>query len=390
VAYSDLVVDGRDVAYTIQISSADLYEAVGVDRDRPVTRDEARAGRAHLFDYIAAHVHIETGGAECQPIPGDLTFIDKLDGFFAAAHLTYRCPRAVEQATVRYDLFFDLDPRHQGIARVAFGDEEGREQLFRDDARTIELRRDLGVWDHVRDYLHLGVEHIFTGYDHIAFLFGLLVIAGAAGLRGGAKKVIGVVSAFTLAHSVTLIGSALGWFTLPSKIVEPAIAASIAYVGIENLVNPKPRFRWALTFIFGLIHGFGFASVLKEIGLPQKGLLLSLVSFNVGVEIGQLVVVAAVLPLLALIAARSRPPWIGLGSAASACCVFLLFRNFGVPPVPLSIVAYGGAALLVVAGYKLGYDRAVRIGGSSLITALAIFWFFERVLGANWFGGRLG
>src|SRR5439155_25100738 len=110
----------------------------------------------------------------------------------------------------------------------------------------------------------------------------LLIIVGASARRGSeraaAKKVLAVVSAFTIAHSVTLIASARGWIELPSRFVEPAIAASIAYIAVENLVNPTPRFRWLVTFGFGLVHGFGFASVLREIGLPPEGLLLCLVS----------------------------------------------------------------------------------------------------------------
>jgi hypothetical protein len=392
VAYSDLAVNGRELAYTVEISSRDLYEAVGVQSDREVTRAEVEAGRERLFGYLTAKIHVRSGGAECPSSPGDLEFRDKLDGFFAVAHLAFACPRAIERATVRYDLFFDLDPRHQGIARIDFGDGEEREQVFRETAREIELRRDLSVWDHVRDYLVLGVEHIFTGYDHIAFLFGLLVIAGAGGLGKGAREVLKVVTAFTLAHSITLIASALGAVTLPSKIVEPAIAVSIAYVGVENLVLPRPRRRWLLTFGFGLIHGFGFASVLREIGLPEKGLLLSLVSFNVGVELGQLAVVAAVLPALALVVdgARRTPSLSALGVAAVATLLAgALSTWFGVGREPLTLVVMA-ALVLIDCGGMLGYDRAIRLGGSTLITVLAILWFFERVCGRMLWGGALG
>lgn len=356
-----------------------------------MTRDEVLAGRGSLFDYVRAHVHIRSRGAECPGEPEDLTFVDKTDGFFAAAKLTYRCPRTIEEAEIRYDLFFDLDPRHQGIARIAYGSDEGREQVFRAAARTLQIRRDLGVSDHVRDYLHLGVEHIFTGYDHIAFLFGLLVIAGQAGLRRGFRSVLVVVTAFTLAHSVTLIASALGYIALSTRVVEPAIAISIAWVGIENLRHRAPRHRWLLTFGFGLVHGFGFASVLKEIGLPEKGLLLSLVSFNVGVEAGQLAVVAAVLPLLALCgkAVRVRP-WEIAAAAGGVIATFLLFRSFGVSPIPLAGVVFVGAPLTLVLGRRFGYDRVVRLGGSSLIAALALLWFIERILDCQLFGGALG
>jgi HupE/UreJ protein len=384
------------VVYTVQVSSADLYEAVGVERDRPVTRDEVIAGRRRLFAYLAAHVHVDARSTPCPPeppSPSDLSFVDKVDGFFAAARLTYRCPRAVEEASIRYDLFFDLDPRHQGLARIVFAGagDEGREQVFRADARTLAIRRDLTVWDHVRDYLLLGMEHIFTGYDHIAFVFGLLVIAGRDGMRRGARRILTVVTAFTLAHSVTLILSALGVIALSPRVVEPAIALSIAYVGVENLLNPAPRFRWLLTFGFGLVHGFGFASVLREVGLPKKGLLLSLVSFNVGVEIGQLAVVAAVLPLLALVAQRERlRPWEPVAAAVGAVATFALFYRFDVAPAPLAVIIFGGAPLLVVLGRRWGYERVVRIGGSSVITGFAVLWFFERVLARSLLGGWLG
>jgi hypothetical protein len=392
VAYSEIVVDGHEVDYTIQIASADLYEAVGVERDREVSRDEVRRGRERLFDYLLRHVHVAEGGAECTGAPTGLDFLDKQDGFFATVKLRYSCPRAVEHAAVRYDLFFDLDPRHQGFARIAFGEEEGRQQVFRDGARTLAIERDLTVWDHVRDYLRLGVEHIFTGYDHIAFLFGLLVIAGREGVRRGARRILGVVTAFTLAHSVTLIASALGLVAIPPRIVEPAIALSIVYVGVENLVQPAPAHRFALTFGFGLVHGFGFASVLREIGLPHKGLLLSLVSFNVGVELGQLAVVAAVLPLLALIAQKNARMFSAETSLVPgvATATFLLLRRFGVAPAPLAAVAFGGAPLVYLAGRRWGYDRAVRLGGSTAIALLAAFWFVERALGRSLLGGLLG
>ena len=393
VAYSELVVRGRDLDYTFQISATDLYEAVGVDKDRPVTKDEVTGARERLARYLVERVHVTSGGDGCAPeLPGELSFLDNADGFFAIVAIRYRCARLITEASVRYDLFFDVDPRHQGIARIAFDEEDKGEQVFRSDARTVTLRRDLTIWDHAREYLLLGVEHIFTGYDHLSFLFGLLVVVGSFGLRGGARRVVSVVTAFTLAHSLTLIASALGWVALPSKIVEPAIALSIAYVGVENLVNRTPRRRWLLTFAFGLVHGFGFASVLREIGLPQRGLLVSLVSFNVGVELGQLAVVAAVLPLLAMIA---RGPDATLAALVATLAIastasFFLLRHFGVAPLQLALVCFAVAPLMTFAGRRWGYDRVVRIAGSSTIGLLAALWFIERVTGRVFAGGWLG
>jgi hydrogenase/urease accessory protein HupE len=144
-------------------------------------------------------------------------------------------------------------------------------------------------------FLTLGVEHILTGYDHLLFLFGLLVVCRDL------RSVFAVITCFTIAHSITLALSALDIVQLPASIVEPLIAASIAYVGFENLLRgDSPKGRWLITFSFGLVHGLGFADGLKEFGIGSGrfGIVWPLVGFNLGVEIGQLSVAAVVLPIL--------------------------------------------------------------------------------------------
>lgn len=145
-------------------------------------------------------------------------------------------------------------------------------------------------------FLQFGVEHIWTGYDHLLFLFALLVVCGSF------RSSVGIITCFTLAHSITLALATLEVVNLPSRFVEPAIAASIVFVGLENVVRrgAEPKGRWALTFAFGLIHGFGFASVLKDLGVGQggQGLAMPLFTFNAGVELGQVVVAACVLPIV--------------------------------------------------------------------------------------------
>lgn len=153
-----------------------------------------------------------------------------------------------------------------------------------------------------REFLKLGIEHILTGYDHLLFLLGLLVVCRRW------SSIFTIVTCFTVAHSLTLALAALDWVSLPSRVVEPLIAASIVFVGVENLVRRgEPKHRWLLTFIFGLIHGFGFAGVLKEIGLGAGGSSVAgpLLSFNLGVEVGQLAVVAVLLPVLLILRNRS-------------------------------------------------------------------------------------
>jgi hydrogenase/urease accessory protein HupE len=145
-------------------------------------------------------------------------------------------------------------------------------------------------------FLELGIAHIWTGYDHLFFLAGLLIVCVRI------RTIVGIVSSFTVAHSITLGLAATNIVNLPDRLVEPLIAASICFVGIENLVRKgaEPKGRWAVAFVFGLVHGFGFASVLRELGLGTHGrsLALPLFSFNLGVEIGQLSVVAVALPVL--------------------------------------------------------------------------------------------
>jgi hydrogenase/urease accessory protein HupE len=145
-------------------------------------------------------------------------------------------------------------------------------------------------------FLWLGITHIWTGYDHLLFLFGLLVVCRSF------RSIVGIISCFTVAHSITLALATLNLVTIPSGVVEPAIAASIFYVGVENLLRKgaEPKGRWALTFAFGLIHGFGFASVLRELGIGSNGhsLAMPLFTFNLGVEIGQVSIALIVLPIV--------------------------------------------------------------------------------------------
>ena len=157
-------------------------------------------------------------------------------------------------------------------------------------------------------FVRLGIEHILTGYDHLVFLLGLVVV----GL--GTKRTILVASAFTLAHSLTLAASTLGAWTPPSSVVEPAIALSIAYVGVENLVSKSHERRAWLAFAFGLIHGFGFASVLSDTEFRGTELALALAGFNAGVELGQLLVLALLLPFIAF--ASPRPAFTRYGMRA--------------------------------------------------------------------------
>jgi hydrogenase/urease accessory protein HupE len=144
------------------------------------------------------------------------------------------------------------------------------------------------------EFFLLGIHHIWTGYDHLLFLFALLIVCDSFG------SIAKIVTCFTLAHSLTLALATLNIVQIPSRIIEPTIAASIVYVGLENIFrHGRPKGRWILTFAFGLVHGFGFASVLREMDIAKAGsVVVPLVSFNLGVEAGQIAVAAIVLPLI--------------------------------------------------------------------------------------------
>ncbi|MCC2684486.1 MAG: hypothetical protein K0R75_1385, partial [Paenibacillaceae bacterium] len=165
-------------------------------------------------------------------------------------------------------------------------------------------------------YLNLGLEHIITGYDHLLFLFSLIIIADRF------KEVLKIVTAFTIAHSITLTLAALGFVPLYPKWVEAGIALTICYVAIENFYVKSSKWRWLVTFCFGLIHGLGFARAIGEIGFDTKNMVTSLVSFNVGIELGQLTVVAIVLPIL--LKMQKNPRMYRMFFRGASACILLI------------------------------------------------------------------
>ncbi len=186
-------------------------------------------------------------------------------------------------------------------------------------------------WAQIGRFLRLGVEHILTGYDHIAFLLALIVVAPSL------REVLPIVTAFTAAHSITLLLAAMRIVRLDARIVEPAIALSICWVAAENLFRKKAAHRWVVTFCFGLVHGFGFASVLQELIVGRTGLVVSVVSFNLGVELGQLVIFAVMLPALRLVGAVIEPRRVAFGASVAIGllgCAWALERGLALKLLP--------------------------------------------------------
>lgn len=309
VVYLHVVPERYHVTVTLRIANSDLNEALARPAERLMARDEVMQQHDQLARYLLSKLTVENQGQHC---PGRLLrseLGERSGGFFVVDTLRFECARALSFATLRYSLFFDLDERHQGLATID-SDGETREHLFRNDRRELTLGKPRGALDHVLDHLRLGVEHIFTGYDHLAFLVGLLLLAGTVWQRQSPRRALGfvlrVVTAFTVAHSLTLILSALTLIHVPSRYVESAIALSIGWIAVENVLSPTLTRRAFYAFGFGLIHGLGFASVLRELGLPKTGFVSALLSFNIGVELGQLAVVALLLPVLARLSRTQR------------------------------------------------------------------------------------
>ena len=197
---------------------------------------------------------------------------------------------------------FPYDPNHQTFLNVYEDGELATQAILGSGETDYEYFSGTrqGVLAVLQKFVPSGVHHILIGPDHLLFLFGLLL------LGGGVRQLLLVVTAFTVAHSVTLSLAVLDVVTPPARVVEPIIALSIIYVGVDNLMARGGRdMRVWIALVFGLIHGFGFASVLREMGLPSGALGWSLFSFNVGVEVGQLGVVLVVATILAGIRARS-------------------------------------------------------------------------------------
>jgi len=247
------------------------------------------ASTAAIATYVTTHaVVLGADGVLCKAGPAEIA--PDQDG--VVARLNWSCNEVQGDLIYRSTVLIDVDPGAKQIVLV--GPEQNAAQALLDASQT-ELRISAlppPFFDVIRRYIEAGVEHIFLGYDHIAFLVAIVLWARRL------WPVIKIVTAFTLAHSITLSLAALQIVVIPSAIVEPAIALSIVYVAIENFFSRNVDGRWRDTFAFGLIHGFGFASALQEFGLPRGAVVPALAAFNIGVELGQVAIVSFVIPLL--------------------------------------------------------------------------------------------
>jgi hypothetical protein len=320
VKYVDLVLEGERVTVTLKHAASDVTEPMGLPNDARPTVREALA-------HAAVPPHVQ-GWFVLAGCTNDAARAAAVDDRFLTVSWTATCANTDELA-VDLAALFALDARQEVIVQLAAPGRATVQAIVRGDSPKVTLRP--GEAPSLLAWVRSGMDHIYEGVDHILFVLALLLVVmiyrarpsesgalhpGRAGASESSALHPGrghdrwhtrafwptlratalIVTAFTIAHSITLIAASLGVVSLPSAFVEAVIALSIAYTAAENVVRPDVRWRYALTFGFGLIHGLGFASVLAEL-LPPSDVVVPLLMFNVGVEVGQLSIVMIALPV---------------------------------------------------------------------------------------------
>lgn len=327
-----LEVSGSAVRADLDLNGRDLEVALSTNLLSPqgtVSAEALGTARSGIETYLIEHVRLEAGEGRCE--------LRVLGLEPAAEHVRVRaqfdCPAYSGSLVYRATPFAEIDPRARHMVTVT-GDAK-RFGLLSVSVPALEITTvRQSAWSVFGRYLLAGIEHIAIGFDHIAFLLGTIVWGRRL------LPLVKVITAFTVAHSITLTAAVLGAVTPNPAWVEAAIAASIVYVAAENFFVRDVGRRWPLTFAFGLVHGFGFASVLRDYGLPQEALVPALAAFNIGVEVGQLAIVATALVVLH--------------------GVDRLERRAGVAEIP---------------------DRRVAWAISIAVGLLGLWWLFERIGG---------
>lgn len=387
-AYLTLQAAGHSVQQRLDIAVRDLDRELHLDADDDgrITWGELRGRWAEVDALVQPALRIDAGSATCTPGPLAPPQLDRhSDGTHAVLQRRWDCPAAAQALTLHYSLFADSDPTHRVIVRLQAAD--GSEQTA---VGVPGVALSMGGGAQAAEpptgfagFVAEGVHHILIGTDHVLFLLALLLPAvlvagprrplagvleprqrgavvlapprmGVAGLamlqhpapgwlpaprlRPVLAEVARTVTAFTLAHSLTLALAVLGVVTPPTRWVESLIALSVAVTALDNLRPFLPGARWRLTFLFGLVHGFGFAGALNDLGLGRDALAGALLGFNLGVELGQLAIVSALLPLAWWLRGTRfyQRGVLGAGSVAIAlmAAVWLLERAFDLRLLP--------------------------------------------------------
>jgi hypothetical protein len=337
-------VQGEAISGSLEMSVRDVELGIGIDanRDGKITWGELRASEPRLTRYLQQHLTFSSQGYGCALAFEGLRLNDRVDGVYAWVPFTAHCTEKVGQLGVRYTMLEDIDPSHRGLVTLIAGKTVQTGVLGGEHSQVSFSIDSPARWRAFTEYLNAGIGHIWSGIDHLLFLLSLLLPAvlvrkadswnPVSHARPAFIGIVKVVTAFTLAHSITLTLAALDMVRLPSRLTESLIAASIIVAAVNNIFPVVTHNRARIAFAFGLLHGFGFASVLADMGLPQGARILSLLAFNLGIEAGQLAVVLAIMP----------------------CAYFWRYSSF--------------------------YRRAIVPWGSAAIALLALVWLVQRSL----------
>ena len=326
----------------LHLRDVDLLFDLDADRDGQVTWGETHLRQAELASWLDQGLQLSAAGQKCQLGTADLQASQHADGTYLSAQWTPNCPGLSDLASanlsLRYGLMFAQDSLHRGLLKVDLPGLQTSALLSPERPEAQVSRADSSAWRVFGRYIVEGVWHIWIGIDHIVFLLSLLVLAplllsrhritqwpAAQQARPVLMDVLAVVTAFTVAHSITLGLTIMEWLTPPPDLVEPAIALSVVLAALNNLLGINSLKRWRLAFVFGLVHGFGFASVLLDLGLPASALVAALGGFNVGVELGQLAIVGVFLPIAWLLRHTRFYRWVIVAGGSAAIVVLGLF-----------------------------------------------------------------
>jgi len=312
-SYLSLTGDRDALVLRADVALRDVDLQFDLDRngDGRVLWSEVQARSSDLLAWLGHGLQLQRSGEPCTLRPVDLLATDYADGLYLSAVFTVVCPGVSDSTALalglrmHYRLLFDQDALHRAQLRIDLPAVQSS-LVFSPDRQQADLPSQApSFWTVLAQYTREGIWHIWIGADHIAFLLSLLLLAplrtsrqpvtqwsGLQRFRPAAVDVLAVVTSFTVAHSITLSLAVLGVVKLPSLWVEVAIALSVVIAALNNLLGGASLRRWPLAFGFGLIHGFGFANVLLDLGLPAGDLALALAAFNIGVELGQLAIVA--------------------------------------------------------------------------------------------------
>ena len=300
------------------ISLRDFDYAIGLDANAnsEITWQEVLAKQKDIYSYALTRLSIKNNQATCSLTPKQLLIDHHTDGAYAVIQFNVGCKNEINHLNLNYTLFSDLDPSHRGLLKLDYTTVEKiglnaknvtKTAIFGPDNPTQSFTLSAPKrFNEFKEYVLEGIWHIWIGFDHILFLISLLLPAvlvysaktwqPAPHFKTTFIDVIKVVTAFTIAHSITLTLATLQVIELPSRWVEAAIAASVILAALNNLFPYLLKRRWIAAFVFGLIHGFGFAAALADLGLQQGALMVALVGFNVGVEIGQIAILSLFIP----------------------------------------------------------------------------------------------